>query len=184
MVLMGKIDMDREEDRKLISEIPKEKMADFILMHLRDMWAVDGLYYLGIEEKWGTEAATEIDRKVWEVMGKIEARKLKKLFDISDNDIPSMIEGLRLSGWTLDLDDKEIVVEKERAFVRNVSCRVQNTRMKKGLSEFACKPVRWGFLKAFAKEFNPNIEVKCNVCPPDKHRDDLWCEWEFRMKGE
>lgn len=41
MVLMGEIDMDREEDRKLISEIPKEKMADFILMHLRDMWAVD-----------------------------------------------------------------------------------------------------------------------------------------------
>ncbi|ENO12004.1 hypothetical protein MBGDC06_00390 [Thermoplasmatales archaeon SCGC AB-539-C06] len=80
MVLIGEIDMDREEDRKLISEIPKEKMAEFIFMHLRDMWTVDGLYYLGIEEKWGTEAATEIDRKVWEVMGKIEARKLKKTF--------------------------------------------------------------------------------------------------------
>jgi len=184
MVLMGNVDMDREEDRKLISEIHKEKMADFIFMHLRNMWAVDGLYYLGIEEKWDTEAATEIDRKVWEVMGKIEARKLKKIFDISGSDIPSMIKGLRLSGWTLDLDDKKIVVEKERAFVRNASCRVQNTRIKKGLSEFACKPVRWGFLKAFAKEFNPSIEVKCNVCPPDKHQDDLWCEWEFNMKGE
>jgi hypothetical protein len=37
-------------------------------------------------------------------------------------------------------------------------------------------------LKAFAKEFNPDIEVKCNVCPPDEHPDDLWCEWEFAMK--
>ena len=61
---MGGIDMDREEDRKLMSEIPKEKMVDFIFMHLRDMWAVDGLYYLGIEEKWGIEVATKIDRKV------------------------------------------------------------------------------------------------------------------------
>ena len=44
--------MDREKDREIIEQIPKEKLADFIFMHLRDMWAVDGLYYLGIEEKY------------------------------------------------------------------------------------------------------------------------------------
>jgi len=174
--------MGRDEDRKLIEEIPKEKIADFIFLHLRNLWAVDGLYYLEIENTFGTEAATEIDRKVWEVMGKIEARRLKKLFNISGSDIPSMIEGLRLSGWALDLEDKEIVVEKDKAIVRNIQCRVQNTRIKRGLSEFGCKPVRWGFLKSFIKEFNPNIEVDCKVCPPDSHPDDLWCEWELKKK--
>ncbi|EMR73750.1 hypothetical protein MBGDN05_00677 [Thermoplasmatales archaeon SCGC AB-539-N05] len=172
----------RKEDRKLILEIPKDKIADFIFLNLRDMWAVDGLYYLGIEEEIGTDAATEIDRKVWEVMGKIEARKLKKLFDITGDDVASMISALRLSGWTLDLEDKEISVKKDRTILRNVKCRVQNTRIKKGLSEFACKPVRWGFLKSFAREFNPDIEVDCKLCPPDKHPDDLWCEWEFKIK--
>ena len=174
--------MGREKDRKLIAGIPKEKMADFIFLHLRDMWTVDGLYFLGIEEAFGTEAATEIDKKVWEIMGKIEARRLRKLFDISDNDIHSMLKGLRLSGWALDLEDKEIVVEKDKAIVRNIKCRVQNTRIKKGLSEFPCKKVRWGFLKSFAREFNPDIIVDCHVCPPDEHPDDLWCEWEFKMK--
>ena len=176
--------MSRETDKKLISEIPKEKIADYIFMHLRNMWAVDGLYYLGIEEKMGTDTATEIDRKVWEVMGKIEARRIKNLFDIKGNDIPSMIKGLSYSGWTLDLEDKEIIIEKEKAILRNVKCRVQNTRLKKGLKEFGCKPVRWGFLKSFAHEFNPKIKVKCNVCPPDKHPDDLWCEWIFEIKDE
>ena len=132
--------MSRETDKKLISEIPKEKIADYIFMHLRNMWAVDGLYYLGIEEKMGTDTATEIDRKVWEVMGKIEARRIKNLFDIKGNDIPSMIKGLSYSGWTLDLEDKEIIIEKEKAILRNVKCRVQNTRLKKGLKEFGCKP--------------------------------------------
>ncbi len=174
--------MGRDEDRKLIEEIPKEKIADFIFLHLRNLWAVDGLYYLEIENTFGKEAATEIDRKVWEIMGKIEARRLKKLFNISGSDIPSMIEGLRLSGWALDLEDKEIVVEKDKAIVRNIQCRVQNTRIKRGLSEFGCKPVRWGFLKSFTKEFNPNIEVDCKVCPPDRHPDDLWCEWELKKK--
>ena len=176
--------MSRDEDRKLIAAIPKDKIADFISLHLSDLWAVDGLYFLGIEEKFGTEAATEIDRKVWEVMGKIEARRLKEFFGINDNDIASMIKALRYSSWALDLEDKEIEIKKEKTIVRNVRCRVQNTRIKKGLSEFSCKPVRFGFLKAFAKEFNPNIVVNCNVCPPDKHPDNLWCEWEFKMKGK
>ena len=175
--------MDRKKDRELILDIPKEKLADFIFMHLRDMWAVDGLYYLGIEEEFGTEAATDVDRKVWEIMGKIEARKIRNLFDITGDDISSMIKGLQYSGWALDLEDKEIIVEKDHAIVRNVRCRVQNTRLKKGLKEFACKPVRWGFLKSFAKEFNPNIEVTCNVCPPDEHPDNLWCEWIFKMRS-
>jgi hypothetical protein len=146
------------------------------------MWAVDGLYYLGIEEEFGNEAATEIDRKVWEVMGKIEARKLRNFLDLKDNDIPSLMKALKYSGWSLDLEDKEIIIENDKGIIRNIRCRVQNTRLKKGLVEFGCKPVRWGFLKAFANEINPDIEVSCKVCPPDKHPDDLWCEWEFKLK--
>ena len=174
--------MSRELDEKLIKDIPKEKIADFVFMHLRDMWAVDGFYYMFIEEKYGTEVATEIDRQVWEVMGKIEARKIKKLLNITGDTVTDVIKALRYSGWSMDLEDKEITEKNGVGIVRNVKCRVQNTRIKKGLGEFGCKPVRWGFLKSFAHEFNPEIEVECKVCPPDKHSDDLWCEWIFKMK--
>ena len=174
--------MGRDEDRKLIDEIPKNKLADFIFLHLRNLWTVDGLYFLGIEKSFGTKAATEVDRKVWEVMGKIEARKLKEFFEINGDDLPSMMKALSYSSWAMDLEDKEIIIKDDKAIIRNVNCRVQNTRIKKGLKEFGCKPVRFGFLKAFAKEFNQNIVVSCKVCPPDKHPNDLWCEWEFKMK--
>jgi hypothetical protein len=176
--------MSRDLDRKLISELSKEQTTDFIFLHLRNMWAVDGLYYLGIEENWGTEKATDIDCKVWETMGKIEARRLKDFFKIKENNIPELMKVLQYTGWALDLEDKEIIVEKNRGIIRNVKCRVQNTRLKKGLKEFGCKPVRWGFLKSFAQEFNPNIRVDCKVCPPDKHPEDLWCQWEFSIKGK
>jgi len=133
--------MSREKDREIIADIPDDKIADFIFLHLRDLWAVDGLYYLGIEEESGTEAATEIDRKVWEVMGKIEAKKLKNFLKIKDNDIPSMMRALQHSGWALDLEDKEIIVEDDHAIVRNIACRVQNTRLSMGFSEGICKRV-------------------------------------------
>jgi len=174
--------MSREDDKKIISDIPREKIPDFIFMHLRNMWSIDGLYFLGIEEKYGTKVATEIDKDVWKIMGKIEARRLKNLFDIKDNNLSSLVKCLKLSGWALDLEDKEIIKKDNRVIISNSVCRIQNTRIQKNLSEFPCKKVRWGFLKSFAKEINPNIEVVCKSCPPDKHDDNIWCEWEFILK--
>jgi len=174
--------MSRNDDIELLSQITKEKIPEYIFMQLRNLWAVDGLYFLGIEERYGTDVATEIDANVWAVMGKIEARKLKEFLGITSTDIPSLMNALQNTTWALDLEDKEIVIQKDHAVVRNVRCRVQNTRKSKGLKEFGCKPVRFGFLKAFAKEFNPDIVVNCVVCPPDKHPENLWCQWEFSYK--
>ena len=174
--------MSRNDDVKLLSQLPKEKIPEYIFMQLRNLWSVDGLYFLGIEEAYGTKIATDIDAHVWEVMGKIEARKLKEFLDITENDIPSMMSALQYTTWALDLEDKEIVIKKNHAVIRNVRCRVQDTRVSKGLKEFGCKPVRFGFLKAFAKEFNPDIVVKCTVCPPDSHPENIWCQWEFTYK--
>ena len=171
--------MSRNDDVNLLSQLPKEKIPDYIFMQLRNLWAVDGLYFLGIEEHYGTEVATTIDARVWEVMGKIEARRLKKYFNITKTDIPSMMKALLYTTWALDLEDKEIIIKKDHAMIRNVRCRVQHTRLGKGLKEFGCKPVRFGFLKAFAKEFNPDIIVTCIVCPPDQHTENIWCQWEF-----
>jgi hypothetical protein len=174
--------MSRKDDVKLVAQLPAEKIPEYIFMQLRNLWAVDGLYYLGIEEKYETETATAIDQHVWEVMGKIEARRLKEFLGITTTDIPSMMHALLYSTWAMDLEDKEVMVQKDHATIRNTRCRVQNTRKQKGLKEFGCKPVRFGFLKAFAKEFNPDIVVNCTVCPPDKHPETLWCAWEFTYK--
>ena len=174
----------RDADKALLDEMPREKERELFFLQMRNLWAVDGLYFLGIEERFGTDAATDIDAKTWEVMGKLEARGLKAFLNITGSDIESMMRALRHTSWSLDLEHKEIEVGKDRGVFRNTNCRVQNTRLKKGLSEFPCKKVRWGYLKAFAKEFNPDIEVMCRVCPPDKHADNLWCEWEFGMRNK
>ena len=125
--------MSRNDDVKLLSQLPKEKIPEYIFMQLRNLWAADGLYFLGIEELYGTEVATKIDAQVWEVMGKIEARKLKEFLGITGTDIPSMMKALQYTTWALDLEDKEIIIKKDHALIRNVRCRVQNTRINKGL---------------------------------------------------
>lgn len=174
--------MTRKRDKELIESIPSDQRDDFLFMQLRNLWTVDGLYFLGIEEQYGTEVATQIDANVWKIMGKIEARKLKEFFRPAIMDIPTVLRLLEFTGWALDLEDKEVELHKDHAIVRNRQCRVQTTRISKGFSEFGCKPVRFGFLQAFVKELNPNITVTCHHCPPDAHPADNWCEWELRSK--
>ena len=65
------------EDRKMLSDMPVDKMLDYLFLQIRNIWRVDGLYFLGIEKKFGTEAATEIDAEVWENMAAIEAKVLR-----------------------------------------------------------------------------------------------------------
>jgi hypothetical protein len=171
----------RESDKKMLSEISREDLVDLLFLHMRNLYAVDGLYFLGIEERYGTQTATEIDADVWKRMGTIEARRLKKRLDIHGKDIESLMKAMRLTSWALDIEGKEIVVKGNRGVIRNTNCRVQTTRARKGLKEFPCKNVRFGFMKSFAEEFNPEIEVRCIVCPPDERPEGLWCEWEFLL---
>ncbi|MDI6691005.1 MAG: DUF6125 family protein [Candidatus Bathyarchaeota archaeon] len=170
------------EDREMLAKMPIEKLLDYFFLQIRNLWRVDGLYFLGIEKKFGTEAATEIDAGVWEAMAAIEAKSLQKMFKVGENpEVSTIMELLRKSSWALDQPFKTLEVSSKRAFLSINRCRTQETRLSKGLNEFPCKKVRFGYLKNFAKTLNPKVEVNCIVCPPDKHPKDLWCKWEFKL---
>jgi hypothetical protein len=78
MVLhMNKYPFGNVEDREMLTRIPVEKLLDYFFLQVRNLWRVDGLYFLGIEKRFGTEAATEIDADVWVIMAKIEAKSFK-----------------------------------------------------------------------------------------------------------
>jgi len=152
---------------------------DLLYFQIRNIWRVDGLYFLGIERRFGTKAASQIDQECWKTIGALEARQLKRILRVKQWSVPRVMEALRLTSWALDQHDKEVEVHKETAVLRVTKCSTQLTRLGKGLTEFPCRPVREGYLKAFAHELNPSVLVTCTVCPPGPHTDSKWCEWEF-----
>jgi len=170
------------EDRAMLKGMPIDRLLDYFFLQIRNLWRVDGLYFLGIEKKFGTETATEIDSGVWETMAGIEARSLQKMFNIGENpSVGTIMDLLRKSSWALDQPFKTITVSKERAVLGIDRCRTQETRLSKGLREFPCKKVRYGYLEKFAKTLNHKVKVKCLVCPPGEHPEDSWCKWEFTL---
>jgi hypothetical protein len=174
--------LSEEQDRDMLSSVFKEKLLDLFFLHIRNLWRVDGLYFLGIEEKFGTNAATEIDAQCWKLMGKLEARELKEVLEIKESDTSSLLNLLRNTSWALYQTKKEVDVTKRSVVFRVNECRVQEARIRKGLDVFPCKQVRYGYLKSFAEEVNPEIEVACRSCPPDRKIEDAWCEWEFKLR--
>nr|MDO8081807.1 DUF6125 family protein [Candidatus Freyarchaeota archaeon] len=171
-----------DEDRNWLKGLPKEKLVNLLNLQISNIWRVDGLYFLGIEENFGTNAATKIDTNCWSALAKLEVRDLKELLELESNDLKLFMAALRATSWALYQEEKEWEIKSDRAIFRVTSCRTQKARIKKGVSEFPCKEVRWTYLKEFARAFNPEVEVNCIVCPPDEHDENLWCEWEFRIK--
>ena len=94
----------RDIDIDWLKNLPGDQLLDLLFMHIRDMWAVDGLYFLGIESKYDTESAVEIDRQVWESMGEIECNRLIKIFKVQeDRPFVKFVDLLKATGWFLDI---------------------------------------------------------------------------------
>ena len=171
------------DDRAMLAKMPLEKIMDSYFFQIRNIWRVDGLYFLGIEKRFGTEKAIDIDAEVWSAMASMEAKALQRLFKVGENpDVGTIIDLLRNSSWAMDQPFKTVEVGGGQATLSIDRCRTQETRLNKGLDEFPCKKVRLGYLKNFASALNPQVEVNCLVCPPDEHPKDLWCKWELRMR--
>ncbi|MFP3902726.1 MAG: DUF6125 family protein [Armatimonadota bacterium] len=65
-----------------MKEHPPETIADFL--H-RSYTAVDGLWFMMVENACGYDRALQLDADVWKVMPKIQARKARELLDIASN---------------------------------------------------------------------------------------------------
>ncbi len=179
---MSQYPLGSAEDRKMLASLSKDELLDYLFLQVRNLWRVDGLYFLGFEKEFGTEAATKIDAGVWEAMAGIEAKSLQKMFKVEENPgVAKIMVLLEKSSWALDQPFKTTQISNRHAILGVDRCRTQETRLSKGLEEFPCKKVRFGYLRNFARTLNPKVEVKCLVCPPDKHQKNSWCKWEFTI---
>ena len=171
--------MSQTKSRATLSRLSRKRLLDLFRLQIRNIWRVDGLYFLGIEKEFGTRAAARIDEECWRTMGTLEARQLKEILRAREWSMPKIMEALELTSWALDQQDKKVQVQKDQAVFRVVTCNTQLTRIRKGLTEFPCKPVREGYLKSFVEELNPGVCVTCDFCPPEARPEDAWCEWRF-----
>ncbi|MGC8600463.1 MAG: DUF6125 family protein [Nitrososphaeria archaeon] len=174
--------LTQEDDKERFKDLGMEKLIELFMNNIKTVWRVDGLYFQGIEKRFGQEAAREIDRESWESIARMEAKDLKKIFryDGSTEDFTNMLLN---TSWALYQEEKKVIEKEDEVEFYVVRCRVQEARIKKGLGVFPCKEVRYSYLKAFSDELDKNVEAEVISCPPDEKKPDYWCGWRFRFKN-
>ena len=73
-----------DDDRNRLKSLDINRLIDLFMIQIKNIWRVDGLYFQGIEKRFGVDPAGEIDKETWETLAKIEARDLKKIFNIDE----------------------------------------------------------------------------------------------------
>lgn len=139
-------------------ELTGDQVAEFFR---RSYTAVDGLWFMKVEERFGFEAALEIDDEVWKVFPKLQARKLKELAGLGDG-----IEALREALTTkLALEGYEQTVEKtDGGFCVTIRrcpwLDVMARSGREGLSAQVGSAICSTEFAVWASEFGKDIEVE------------------------
>jgi len=154
---------------------------DLVEVMSKNLLTLDGYWFLSIENRYGQSVAVEIDREAWEQFGVSEARRIKKFLKISDGTLEDLARALHFTSIA-PVSAVSVETRGDRVVLNIRNCRPQTARLRSGRGLFPCKPVGLAHLSAFAKVINPRFKVRCLLCPPDEHPDDLWCSWEFRLE--
>jgi len=92
--------------------------------------AVDGLWFMKVEEKYGFDRALDVDNEVWKVMPKIQARMIKSMLKLKHGP-DALFMGLKTK---LELDGFKFKAEKtENGFRITIKdCPWHNLMIKSG----------------------------------------------------
>jgi hypothetical protein len=82
-----------------MTELDSQQVAEYFR---RSYKAVDGLWFMKVEEKDGFDAALELDNEIWKVMPKIQARMIKSFLGLENGPaslLESLVTKLELEGF-------------------------------------------------------------------------------------
>jgi ubiquinone/menaquinone biosynthesis C-methylase UbiE len=146
--------------------------------------AHDGCWFLAAEERYGQDVAIELDTESWRRFAAAEARRIMGAFDIAPGGgLDALARALAYRMYSF-INPCRIERSADGGVLRFFmeSCRVQDTRRKKGLPDFPCRPVGQVEFDTFARAVDARIITSCLHCPPDADAGGR-CGWEFTIAG-
>jgi hypothetical protein len=142
--------------------------------------AVDGLWFMKVEEKIGFDSALDIDHEVWKVMPKIQARMIKSMLKLNNGEDP-LFRGLTTK---LGLEGFKFKAEKNRNGFRITitDCPWHNLMIKSGrekLSGIVGSTICGTEYPVWVSEFGGIMQFKLKS---QKCKESKYCILDFKKK--
>ncbi len=172
-------------ERDYLLELDKETLVDLLEDAAKNWLAHDGLWFQAVEKEYGIEAALEMDRRAWKVFTQLEAKRIVKRLNLTENGgIEALDEALRYRLYAR-INDMEIYRSTPDTLrLEMKECRVQSARERKSLPDFPCKTVGIVEYAYFAYAIDPRLKTEVIFCPPDFRPEGCYCTWQFTLQEE
>jgi len=162
-----------------LEHLSKKELLNVIKMFSKNWLTVDGLWFTLVEDKFGLEAALDLDLKMWKRNALIEARRIKKDMGIEGGGVEGVLRALRFMTYDPSMPFEYSIQGPNEAHIWFSACRPQEGRMRGGRNEFSCKDMGLACYRTLAENIDPSIKVECVFCPPDSHPPEVWCKWRL-----
>ncbi len=167
----------------IYEQMSHEELLRALEMFAKNWLAHDGCWFLACEAAVGLQKAIEFDRQAWRQFAAVEARRIMQTFNVPQNGgLKALEQALNLRMYSLINEQHTEWSEGGQCLRFSMDiCRVQETRRRKGLADFPCKPVGEAEFTTFAETVDARIRTRCIHCPPEAPEGN-YCAWEFRME--
>jgi len=170
---------------------PDIKYGDFskdLLVELLNAYSgytlrVNSLWYLGVRQAMGEDEAFFYDTRIWEKMTIHELDMTCRLFKVEGNDVATMMKAMQLSPW-MGIYRYNIELRSPSDGILTITecpTLLALEREGAGREERTCREIESKRFRVIADFFNPEIKVQPLRLPPRKGKDEVCCQWEFRL---
>jgi len=170
----------------------KLSYADFgkeVLLEVLKSWAayirkLDGTWYLAVKEEAGDDKASACDKTVWQTMEVHDVQMTRRLFNIGGDDVTAVMKALQMSPWALVLEQRFELKHPNLGIWTVTRCPTLLALEKEGegREERICRGIETELITLRAHTINPKIKVTPLQLPPRRRKDEVHCQWEFRLE--
>ena len=163
----------------------RETLIALVKAYAQLYLVLDGSWYLSVKQRLGDEQAIDIDLQVWDKQVKRETEKLAKLMGFRNRDVVSLMELSALIPSATGAKGYIEIANRNDCTLNITYCPIVKTLEKegKGREKTECEVICRLIMTNMALAFNPSIELKSINVPPRQNQDEIYCQWQFILKG-
>jgi len=164
----------------------KELLLEALRAYAQYAYRVDAFWYLTIKDRMGGEEAAACNIQSMEKAARYEVEIVRRLFNIQENDVEGLIKFQQTRPWSWIFTNRYEFKSSNHAVFTVIHCPILEGMEKEGegREQFTCHEdhVKAGRVQASCG--NPNIKVKPLKLPPRNSKNEIACQWEFRLEDE
>ncbi len=169
--------------------LPKDVIIELMKELSRFYVKIDLLWYNRVAKEVSPDKALSWCLSGWEKMGQIEMKSVRELLKIEGNDVEAFFKIFQLApGFPLALMEYDMELKtKNDGLLTITRCPVADyweRQGEKGVEELyrICRDLETEGFKAYAAQVNPDIKVTNFKMPPRKSKDEITCQWQFKIE--